>query len=676
MKFIKKYYPHLLFFIALISIGIHYNYHEIIKYPPQSVHRWRQSDCTSLAMNYYNHGMNFFKPELHSQLSDDRKSGYAVAEFPILYYTAAIFYKIFGPDDAILRGLVLLISFLGLWYLFRIFRLFDIGVFYSICFSLLLLLSPVYVYYANNYLTDVPALSLSIIGWFYFFLFVRNKTYKWVLLSATFFTIASLIKVTAAMNVVVILLLFLLELTRIIKFSGSQRIFFKPIKQILPFIVLIGLVISWYFFAIFYNALHNTTIFSTKTWPYWSLDKETIDYIIKKILTFWHKQYFTYSILLLFLSFLIIMLYFIRKFDKLLVSITLILLLGSVCFVALWFYAFGEHDYYIINLLILPVFLVLAVMDYLNRVHAPVLKSVPLKIIFVFFMLYNVNYAKSQLEFRYKGYLNDFIYYKDVAEIKPYLRSIGIKPDDKIISIPDYAPNYSLYLMNQPGWTDFGHMNGDSAGISKSISCGAKYLVITDITWLNKEHLASFKYHQVGQYKNIFIYKLDGKTDSSFIKKRIVEEVICDAETRTADKSSFISLKDTATKLTGGSFQNSEFVHSGSNSIRLFYDCQYGMLCKFHHVRKGEEFLIQVWQLSKNDEACIVASCNKSTDFYISSRDMIPAKTDNNGWKLISMDLTIPVQAQDSIFNVYLWNTSPERAYFDDFKITRLKPIE
>ena len=47
--------------------------------------------------------MIFFKPEIHSLVSDDKTSGYAVGEFPIIYYFTAIAYNIFGPKEIILR---------------------------------------------------------------------------------------------------------------------------------------------------------------------------------------------------------------------------------------------------------------------------------------------------------------------------------------------------------------------------------------------------------------------------------------------------------------------------------------------------------------------------------------------------------------------------------------------
>lgn len=78
-------------FIALfviISLGYHYN--KILFLHPQSLHQWRQTDCLSIALNYYQDGMNFFKPEVHNLFSDKWTTGYSAGEFPGIYFLVAM----------------------------------------------------------------------------------------------------------------------------------------------------------------------------------------------------------------------------------------------------------------------------------------------------------------------------------------------------------------------------------------------------------------------------------------------------------------------------------------------------------------------------------------------------------------------------------------------------------
>ena len=87
----------LYFLLVLILVSLFYYYPKIVLKRPESVHKWRQSDCTSLALNYYQNGMNFFQPQTHNFTSDNDTSGYcATSEIPFVYYFVAILYKIFG----------------------------------------------------------------------------------------------------------------------------------------------------------------------------------------------------------------------------------------------------------------------------------------------------------------------------------------------------------------------------------------------------------------------------------------------------------------------------------------------------------------------------------------------------------------------------------------------------
>src|SRR3972149_5808757 len=110
----KKNYSSLLFILALLCVSFFYNYHEIVFKRPQSVHKWRQSDCASIALNYYQNGMDFFHPETHNLTSDGGTTGKCqTSEIPILYYSVAILYTIFGYHDFIFRLVNTLLFFLG-----------------------------------------------------------------------------------------------------------------------------------------------------------------------------------------------------------------------------------------------------------------------------------------------------------------------------------------------------------------------------------------------------------------------------------------------------------------------------------------------------------------------------------------------------------------------------------
>jgi len=171
----------ILFILLLLIIGYHYHYQEIVVKPPISIHMWRQADCASIAYNYYQNGMNFFHPEMHNLMSDDLTSGCNIGECPLINYFVAILYKVFGFSDIWYRLVVLIIYFSGLFALYKLFELFIKSKFWSISLSILFFASPNLVYYGNNFISDSPAFSFTLIGWYFFFRFYYQSRKKYFL---------------------------------------------------------------------------------------------------------------------------------------------------------------------------------------------------------------------------------------------------------------------------------------------------------------------------------------------------------------------------------------------------------------------------------------------------------------------------------------------------------------
>jgi hypothetical protein len=81
-----------------------------------------------------------------------------------------------------------------------------------------------------------------------------------------------------------------------------------------------------------------------------------------------------------------------------------------------------------------------------------------------------------------------------------------------VISIPDPSNNITLYLMNQPGFTDYGFTwYKDEKRVKHFISLGAKYLVLNDTSLIQKEnfkYLKDFTSNPLIKYKNVVVYDL------------------------------------------------------------------------------------------------------------------------------------------------------------------------
>ncbi len=408
----------IVFFASLLFIAWLYKYPEILLKRPQSVHAWRQSDCTSLALNYYQNGMKFFQPEVHGMISGEGTTGKAAtSEIPILYYGVAILYKIFGYHDFVYRLLVTLIFLFGIYSLFLLFEKLSIDPVWNITLSLLFFASPVLVFYGNNFLTDIPAFSFSIAGWNNFVGYYQTKQKKSYLYAMIFLFLAMSMKISAGISVIALLLLFFLEYTTILKPGPGGRIFSGKVIQILPLFLIIIITGAWAFYAGIYNARYHSIYFSTTIFPVWNMSIQEISKAFKDIRWLWFNQYFHPLTQVLFIVFFIINIINLKKANRMLLTTSIIVLAGVALYCVLWFGTFGNHDYYVINLYILPVLTVVVFAEFINRSYPRFSGNIFIRGLMIVFLLFNVQHTRTQMNIRYNGWRNDFPAFKDFHTI-------------------------------------------------------------------------------------------------------------------------------------------------------------------------------------------------------------------------------------------------------------------
>ncbi|OFX74983.1 MAG: hypothetical protein A2X12_08025 [Bacteroidetes bacterium GWE2_29_8] len=495
-------------FLLLIFIFA-YDYPSILFKRPQSVHHWRQADCASLALNYFQNGMSFFNPQTHNLTSNNKTSSFcAPSEIPFGYYFIASLYKVFGYNDFIYRFVNTLIFIIGLFYLFKTFRILLDDNFWAISGTLLFFTSPVLVYYGNNFLTDMSALAFTFIAWYFFFKYYLASNMRSLYLSILFFFIAASYKITALMSFSSLGVILIIELLKINKIGYKNNLLFKsPLKTIVSFVGVISLIGAWVIYAKNYNLKNATAYFSTTIFPIWEMDKEQINAVIQNIKGLWLNQYFHRYTLVFFAIIFVVNIFLIKKSNKVVAFNNIILFLFTIVYVILWFATFKDHDYYTINLYILLVFTLLNFLLILKSSYTQIFKSIIFKVLFAAFVMFNFNHARIQQHLRYYGWWNEYNEYKDYHTITPYLYSIGIHPLDTVICLPDDS-HFTLYLMNQRGWTECMGNNLDSASISLSISKGANYLIINGEETIKRDYLKSFLSKPIGQYNSIKIYKI------------------------------------------------------------------------------------------------------------------------------------------------------------------------
>lgn len=501
----KKILPVIVFVVASIFVFKFLDIDENLVKRPRSIHSWAQCMRASIAENYYEESMNFFLPRLHNVLDGEGITG---LEFPFVNYSVAILYKLFGFNEAYFRGFVYFSLFVGLFFFFLLSQSLLKNILISLLVVGLCFFSPVLVYYSTNFMPDVTSLGLLLTSWFLFFKYLHNKktnTIYWLFFTLT---LASLIKITAFIAFGVLICLLILDSLKFFKKTtiGESLIFHK--KHFLILIITGACVTaSWYIYAQWLSKVYHSNAFTLGS-EYVTDPKKFME-IWDAILVNWGGAYYNpdmYSVLLYMLVALIL---FCKYASRLLFSITIITILGSVSFSLLMFFQFRNHDYYIILLLPCVFFLVLTFFDLVIRLSKKFFMPIKyvVTIILIFTLYDSAIYSRGDYMYRQSDYYldttkDDFRKYYD---LEPKLREWGIKKHDITFVGTDYTYCNGLYLMNQVGY-QFSDYNPEF--IKGILELKPRVLVLTDTAAFNKAYPNDFKSRIVGSHNGLVIYKL------------------------------------------------------------------------------------------------------------------------------------------------------------------------
>lgn len=488
----------LFFFISCILICYYFNFDEIIFKRPQSLHLWRQSDCLSITDHYYK-GNQFLNNQVY--YLGDKNDGKTMSEMPILYYTIGKIWNYTGKSEVIYRFIILLLFIISLFYFFYSREKIKSDFTYNIISSLFLFGSPVIAYYSINFLMDLPALSLAIVGLSHYYLFKKfnknsNKYYFFL-----FYTLAGLLKISSLISFVAIILFEIIFTKDEIKISLKKNWF------LIFSLILIQTI--WYKYAAYYNSIHNSGIFLIGTLPLWNMTSEEINITSKAILEHIKWDYFSLSA-----SYFIVILSLITLFHKQYKNRFLILLtiFGVLSFTALFFWALKDHDYYTINLFIFIPIIFSEFQSIKDKINFKLVFNILL--IYIFFNQLNI--SSKRLEARYdesswtnNNYAENI---KRLENIETFLVKNNIYEGTKVLSLSDNSINTSLYFIQRSGWTNYG-IDYDTSKIKNCIQNGAEYLIIYDRNeFLSKEkQLSNLIDNFQDSLNGVLIYKLKNK---------------------------------------------------------------------------------------------------------------------------------------------------------------------
>lgn len=469
------------------------SYGRYIHFKPTSIHQWAQSDRASVALNYYQESMDFFLPRVHN-ISNG--TGITGLEFPILNYLAAIFYKIFGYDEFWYRLISLSIVSIGLFSIFKLCNKFVNDVRVSTIIVLLFFLSPTLVYYTPNFLPDAPSLGFILVSWLYFFKYKDSNKNIHLLLFTIFSALSILIKITSLISIVCILIVLLLDWLKFFK----KKEFDNKLK-ILSAIIIISLsVFSWYAYSKYLNEKYESWYFLMKIKPVRNFNEIRETY--KIIEYFWLKDYYDKSIIsLIFVSIIYLIINF-RRGNLVLNTITLLLIIGDICFVLLMLFQFRDHDYYIITLLTPIIFLFISVFIIFKEKEY-IFNNLS-KLLLIVLLITNIFYCKKNINDRYsynisKDYYGNKVIYDKLLNLTSDLRKIGITYDKVFTIMFDNSPNITLYNINQKGYVVENTWNDADL---------EKFILKSDYILIENEHVSDRDMYK--KYFNNKVLEKDG----------------------------------------------------------------------------------------------------------------------------------------------------------------------
>jgi len=478
---IPKYKLVILCLILAIYTGFsHWNY---LAEEPQGIHTWTQSDHYALARGFVENDLDFFHPQTlaspyqYPATSNLKNSSLVTAvDFPIHNYIPAVIMKITGSESTLIYHLyMLLISSIGLIYLFRLSFLINKSVTLSLTIVAFVACSPVFTFYQIRFIPSVPSISTAIIGLYYGMLYRQTKQIK-------HFSIGMIFLCLSAMT----------RLTLLIPFAAwlGQAFFdlFKETterkKRIFWMIFTTASFLSYYGYN-YYLRTQYGGLFLNSLMPANSLKEffEVTTYVIKT----WKTDYLTLAhYLLVALGIAYWLFDRIRNGKKIFLGtpnwFIFFLFLGSCSFYVLMCLQFPAHDYYFIDTFLLPLIVFLL---FLSRAIIPQTKlSKQLFFVvvsgFIIGMVY-LNNEKQHFRHESERWGTNNQVNRNFRNSEKLIDKLQIGKQEKLVVIEQMSCNVPFYFMHRTGYVV---MTVNKKTLKKCLNLPVKYYVFQNETFL------------------------------------------------------------------------------------------------------------------------------------------------------------------------------------------------
>ena len=427
---------------------------------PSHIHAWAEQDHYALSVGFLNNGFDFLHPETmiyNKQFpgwwKEASETTITSAGFPIHEYNVALLMRCLGTTSPwVFRLWTLLWAFVGLFFLTKITLHLTHDGARALLVSAVATTSPVACYYLNGFLPGIPALSISVIGSWFYLRYLDDDKRSHFTLSIIALTLAMLMRTTFAIALIAVLCF---ELLRVIRKEST----------LLDKVPVVLLALAAFLACQHWNrrlSLVHGTLFLNQLMPAdsWDDAKE----LLASAYHNWGTQYFQRLHYIIMTAVLVISIGIsvyrtindkTQKNNPTPLSLwwlPIIQLFGCLLFTIAMMQQIEYHDYYFIDTFFSPLLwlLILALRD-IPAFRRPLSVATEWALVFVlfFFMAQHVRHTQvtRRASENYAMICHDN--YKDSEQL---LDSLGVHKEAKILCLYGYAQNGPFLQMGRKGY--------------------------------------------------------------------------------------------------------------------------------------------------------------------------------------------------------------------------------
>lgn len=454
---------HFVLFALMLLVYCSYYYPKMYKELPARIHEWAQADRYSLAINFYDRGMNFFLPATNNQNSIN---GVVGVEFPIQAYLAAALGHIFGREhiSECFRLLDILISCTGLLFLFLTCYKATKDFIFSILPPFFIFCSPVFIFYSGGYMPDTAAAACAFIAFYYVYSYIAIRPSKRdFIMALIFLTLGTLIKTSVGVYLLGFIgYAFIRRVLYHKKFDTKESVLFFIIS-----LFAIAIPIAYYFYNKHLNETYKSTLFLSKIMMFEN-DADVQQYI-NNFKGDIGKQYLVqpqYAMFVAVVAAGIVCLYNSAKGKKLLL-LTSIFLLGALSMGILMGHQLIVHDYYFVSIFLpfIAFAFLVSTIAIREQVEGQLARRAMRTGIFASLLIVSI-FAGYRIELIMKPNYMPFAqwyrhYWMEKGAV--IMDELHIPKEEKILALNELAPNLTLVYFDRKGyiypWMDWDRKN-------------------------------------------------------------------------------------------------------------------------------------------------------------------------------------------------------------------------